>query len=69
MEVIEICEKLEVVVTSPMIRVVASIHICTNNFSIAQQAGIVPNSSSREGLKKFKQIADSWLNIGKKITV
>ena len=52
-----------------MIRAVSSIHICTDNLNVAQQAGTIPNGSSQDGFRKFKQIADNWLSIEKKISV
>ena len=68
-EAMGICGGLEAAVTSPMIRAVSSIHICTDNLNVAQQAGTVPNGSSQDGFRKFKQIAENWLSIGRKISV
>ena len=68
-EVMGICGGLEAVVTSPMIRAVSIIHICTDNLSVAQQAGTITNGSSQDGFRKFKQIAENWLSIERKISV
>lgn len=68
-EVMRICGRLEAAVTSPMIRAVSNIHICTDNLNVAQQVRTVPNGSSQDGFRKFKQIAENWLSIGRKILV
>ena len=68
-EVMGICGGLEAAVTSPMIRAVLSIHICTDHLNVAQQAGTIPNGSSQDGFRSVKQIADNWLSIGRKISV
>lgn len=49
------------VVTSLTIGSASSIHICRDNFNVAQ-AG-TPNGSSQNGFRKFKQIAENWLSI------
>ena len=68
-EVIGICGGLEAAVTSPMIGIITSIHIYTDNLNVAQKAGTIPNDSSQEEFRKFKQIAENWLDIGRKVSV
>lgn len=68
-EVMGIYRGLEAIVTSLIIRVVLSIHIYTDNLNVAQQAGTIPNGFNQNEFRKFKQIAENWLSIGRKISV
>ena len=68
-EVMGICGGLEAAVTRLTIGAVFSTHICMDNPNNTQQAGIIPNGSSQEGFRKFKQIAEIWLSIGRKVSV
>lgn len=38
-----------------------------DSLNVAQQAETMPNDSSQDEFRKFKQIAKNWLNIGGKI--
>lgn len=52
-----------------MIEVCPGIHICTDNSSVAQKAGFIPNGSSQAGFAKFKKAAQQWIRQGRKLTV
>lgn len=50
---------LDAAVTSPLIGSVLSIHICTDNLNVAQQAGIISNDSSQEGFRSSSRLQKS----------
>lgn len=54
---------------SPMARVVPGIHICLDNFRVAHNAGEIPKSSSQKAFRQFRDLAKSWHQTGKKLTV
>lgn len=52
--VMGICGGWDAAITSPIIVSASSIHICTDNLNVAQQAGTIPSGSIHDGFKKFK---------------
>lgn len=68
-EILGLSGGLEAALTSPMVGQISGIHICTDNFSVAQIAGFIPNGSSQAGFARFKVIAKHWVQQGKKMTV
>ena len=60
---------LEAAITSPMISAASAIHVCLDNLSVAQAAGSIPNGSSQGAFKRFRDIAKSWQDKGKVMTV
>ena len=52
-----------------MISAASAIHVCLDNLSVAQAAGIIPNGSSQNAFKRFRDIAKNWQDKGKVITV
>ncbi len=68
-EILGLCGGLEAALTSPMFRAISGIHVCTDNLSIAQKAGSVPNGSSQVRFARFKEAARHWIRQGGKITV
>lgn len=51
---------LETAITYPMISAASAIHICLNNLSIAQATGSIPNGSSQNAFKRFRDIVKNW---------
>ena len=68
-EVLGLCGGLEAALSRPMVGLISGIHVCTDNLSIAQKAGSIPNGSSQAGFARFKEAAQSWIQHGKRITV
>lgn len=68
-EILGLYGGLEAALTSPMVGQISGIHICTDNLSVAQKAGFIPNGSSQAGFARFKEIARHWVQQGKKMTV
>lgn len=64
-----LCGGLEAAVTCPMSSAASAIHLCLDNLSLAQAAGSVPNGSSQNAFKRFRDIAKNWRDKGKNITV
>ena len=68
-EILELCGGLEAALTSPMVGLISGIHICTDNLSVAQKAGSIPNGSSQAGFARFKEAAQRWVQHGRRIIV
>ena len=68
-EILGLCGGLEAALTSPMVGLISGIHICTDNLSVAQKAGSIPNGSSQARFARFKEAARHWVQHGRRITV
>ncbi len=52
-EILGLYGGLEAALTSPIVGVISGIHVCTNNLSVAQKAGSIPNRSSQAGFVRL----------------
>ena len=68
-EAIAMLEGLKQALKSPMARVAPGIHICLDNLGVARNAGGIPRTSSQEAFAQFRDLAKSWLQSGKELTV
>lgn len=68
-EALAMCGELEAAISSPMTRVASGIHICLDILSVARDAGIRKKGSSQAEFKNFRDVAKTWLQSGKIMTV
>ena len=68
-EAIAMLEGLKHALKSPMARIAPGIHIRLDSLGVARNAGRIPNSSSQQAFKQFRDLAKNWSQTGKKLTV
>ena len=62
-------EGLKQAFSSPMARVAYRIHICLDNLGVARKSSLIPEGSSQETFKQFRNLVKEWLQTWGEMTV
>ena len=68
-KIIGLCSGLEASLSTSIAGLTSEIHVCTDKFNIAKEAGSLPNSSSQAGFIRLGERVKSWLQKRKKLSV